>query len=89
MVEGSGKCTGLSSSISVPLVNLTLYRTVGAVRTRERSNSLSSLSWTTSRWRSPRNPQRKPNPSPAELTFSKTREASLSFSFSIAVARSV
>ncbi len=51
---------------------------------RSRSNSRSSRSRMISRWSSPKNPQRKPKPSAAEVSISWLKLASLSASLSMA-----
>ena len=88
MLEGSGRFEGLVSSMTLPSVVWTLYTTPGAVVTRSRLNSLSSLSCMISRWRSPRNPHLKPNPSAIDVSGSKLSAASFSWSFSSASLRS-
>ena len=66
----SGSLAGLSISWTTPSVVVTRYSTPGAVVTRSMSNSRSSRSWTISMCSSPRKPQRKPNPSAADVSGS-------------------
>ena len=84
MRAGSGIFAGLSTSCTSPSVVVTRYNTPGAVVTRSMSNSRSSRSCTISMCSSPRNPQRKPKPSAADVSGSKKSDASLRRSFSSA-----
>ena len=65
-----GNSLGLVTRISVRSSIVTSYSTLGAVEISSRSNSRSSRSRTISRWSSPRNPTRKPNPSATEVSGS-------------------
>ena len=58
--------------------------TLGTVRIRLRSYSRSRRSCTISICKSPRNPQRKPEPKDCEFSGSETKEASDNFNLSIA-----
>ena len=69
--DGPGSSAGLSTRTSPrPLVSVTRYSTDGAEAISSSVNSRSSRSCTISMWRSPRKPQRNPNPSATELSGS-------------------
>ena len=78
----SGSPDGLCTSIIFPFLSYTLYETLGTVVMTSISNSLSSRSCMISICKSPRNPQRKPNPRATEDSGWNVREASLSCNFS-------
>src|SRR3974390_1142167 len=62
--------------------------TEGAVAMRSMLNSRRSRSWMISRWRRPKNPQRNPKPSAAEVSISKVKLASLRRSLPMAARKS-
>ena len=69
---------GFVRSTTSPFVLWTLYITPGAVVTRSRLYSLSSLSCIISRCRSPKKPHLKPNPRAIDVSGSNCSDASLS-----------
>ena len=86
--DGSGRLDGFVNSIMVPSVLCTRYTTPGAVVTKSRLNSLSNRSWITSKWSSPKKPQRKPKPNAMEVSGSNCKAASFNCNFSKASRRS-
>ena len=86
--DGSGRLDGLVTSTISPLVLYTWYTTPGAVVTRSKLYSRSSLSWITSRCSSPRKPHLKPKPRAMDVSASNCKDASFNCSFSKASLRS-
>mmetsp|Transcript_27404 Transcript_27404/g.91140 ORF Transcript_27404/g.91140 Transcript_27404/m.91140 type:complete len:220 (+) Transcript_27404:416-1075(+) len=89
LTRGSLRLTSASSSLSCasasgertsscePSLSVARSGTVGEVRSTSMSCSCCSRCWTTSRWSSPRKPQRRPCPSVGELSGSTVTEPSL------------
>ena len=71
MRTGSGMSVGLWTGIIEPSVSVTSNSTDGIVAISSRSYSRSRRSRTMSMCSSPRNPQRKPNPSASEVSGSQ------------------
>ena len=85
ILELSGKSDGLYKSSIVPSVLWTLYITDGLVVINPKSNSLSSLSSTTSKCNNPKYPHLKPEPKARDVSGSYSNAESFNYNFSSAI----